>query len=52
MYLVIGGSGSGKSILSGWIVERLQRSSGKKSFDVVSVIIGLQIDRSFLVGSS
>lgn len=40
MFLITGGSGTGKSILSGWIVERLQRSLGKKSFDVNSVIIG------------
>lgn len=40
MFLITGGSGSGKTILSGWIVERLERSLGKKSFDVNSVIIG------------
>lgn len=38
---ISGASGSGKSILSGWIVERLQRVVGRKSFDVDSVIIGL-----------
>lgn len=40
MYFITGDSGSGKSILCGWIVERLQRTLGKKSFDVHSVIIG------------
>lgn len=39
--LVISGeSGSGKSILSGWIAERLERALGGKSYVVNSVIIG------------
>lgn len=38
---ISGASGYGKSILSGWIVERLQRVVGRKSFDVDSVIIGM-----------
>ncbi|MCJ1467798.1 hypothetical protein MMC07_006423 [Pseudocyphellaria aurata] len=39
MFLITGGSGTGKSILSGWIAERLERTLGRKSFDVNSVII-------------
>ncbi|MCJ1265779.1 hypothetical protein MMC22_005659 [Lobaria immixta] len=50
MFLITGGPGAGKSILSGWIVERLQRSLGKKSFDVNSVIIdsGIKSEASSL----
>ena len=42
MFLITGDSGSGKSILSGWIVERLEGALGKTS-DVNSVIIGMPI---------
>lgn len=44
MLFISGASGYGKSILSGWIVERLQRVIGRKSFDVDSVIIGMSND--------
>lgn len=40
LFRVIGGSGCGKSVLATWIVERLQRPLGHKSFDVISVKIG------------
>ena len=40
MFLVTGASGCGKSVLSSWIIERLQRPLGRRSFDVVSVKIG------------
>ena len=39
-FLVTGASGCGKSVLSSWIIERLQRPLGRRSFDVVSVKIG------------
>ena len=39
--LVINGkSGCGKSVLSGWIVERLQRPLGRKSYETISYVIG------------
>ena len=40
MFLVTGASGCGKSVLSSWIIERLQRPLGRRSFDVISVKIG------------
>ncbi len=40
LFLVTGTLGCGKSVLSSWIVERLQRPLGRKTFDVVSVKIG------------
>jgi hypothetical protein len=38
---VTGPSGSGKSILSGWILERLQRPIGGKMYEVYSIKIGM-----------
>ena len=35
-----GPSRCGKSVLAGWITERLQRPIGKKSFDLVSCTVG------------
>lgn len=35
-----GPAGCGKSVLSGWIVERLQRPLGKKVYDTISSSIG------------
>ena len=35
--------GCGKSVLSGWIVERLQRPLGRKSYETLSHIIGTYI---------
>lgn len=39
---ITGGSGSGKSILSGWIAERLERALGGKTYVVNSIIIGMK----------
>lgn len=40
LFRVIGGSGCGKSVLATWIIERLQRPLGRRTFDVLSVKIG------------
>lgn len=40
LFLVTGASGCGKSVLSSWIIERLQRPLARKSYDVISVKIG------------
>ena len=37
---VTGPAGSGKSKLSAWIVERLQRPLGKKTYNTLSITIG------------
>jgi ABC-type multidrug transport system fused ATPase/permease subunit len=37
---ITGPSGSGKSILAGWIVERLQKPLDKKMYETLSVTIG------------
>ena len=37
---ITGPSGSGKSILAGWIVERLQKPLDKKIYETLSVTIG------------
>ena len=37
---IIGPAGCGKSVLSRWIIERLQRPVGKKSFETLYVTIG------------
>ena len=34
-----GKPGSGKTVLSGWIVERLQRPLGRKSYSTISFVI-------------
>lgn len=39
--VVTGSSGTGKSMLSGWVLERLQRPIGKKSYDSLSISIGV-----------
>jgi hypothetical protein len=39
---ITGASGSGKSMLSGWILERLQRPIGKKTYETLSLDIGKQ----------
>lgn len=39
--VVTGTSGTGKTVLAGWIVERLQRPLGKKSFVSLSINIGM-----------
>jgi polynucleotide 5'-kinase involved in rRNA processing len=36
---ITGPAGSGKTYLSGWIVERLQRPLGKKSYELISCSI-------------
>lgn len=36
-----GPAGCGKSVLSSWIVERLQRPLGKKGYDTLSIRIGM-----------
>ncbi len=41
IFLVTGIGGSGKSFLSGWITERLQRTLEKKTYIVNSVTIGM-----------
>jgi type II secretory ATPase GspE/PulE/Tfp pilus assembly ATPase PilB-like protein len=41
IFLVTGSGGSGKSFLSGWIAERLQRTLDKKTYIVNSVTIGM-----------
>lgn len=38
---ITGPSGSGKSVLSGWIVERLQRPLGKKTHETLYLTIGM-----------
>jgi ABC-type multidrug transport system fused ATPase/permease subunit len=38
---ITGPSGSGKSILAGWIVERLQKPLDKKMYETLSVTIGM-----------
>ena len=42
MFLITGGPGSGKSTLASWTMERLEKSLGRKSYDVNSVMIGTQ----------
>lgn len=37
---ITGPPSSGKSMLSGWILERLQRPIGKKTFETLSISIG------------
>jgi ABC-type lipoprotein export system ATPase subunit len=38
---ITGPSGSGKSILAGWIVERLQKPLDKKMYETLSSTIGM-----------
>ena len=40
---VSGPAGCGKSVLSGWTVERLQRPLGRRSFATLSYTIGMSI---------
>jgi ABC-type glutathione transport system ATPase component len=40
VFAITGPSGSGKSILAGWILERLQRPLDKKIHATLSLIIG------------
>ena len=40
LFLVTGKDGCGKTVLSEWIVERLQRTLGRKSYDVLSLELG------------
>ena len=37
---VVGPAGCGKTVLSGWIIERLQRSLGKKSHETLAFTFG------------
>ena len=41
MFEITGPAGCGKSVLSGWIIERLQRPLGKKTHQTISYIIGM-----------
>ena len=41
IFLITGSDGSGKSFLSGWIAERLQRTLERKTYTVISVAIGM-----------
>ena len=38
---VVGPTGCGKSVLAGWIVERLQRPLGRKTYETLSYTIGM-----------
>lgn len=40
---ITGPSGSGKNMLSGWILERLQRPIGKKTYETLSLSIGKEL---------
>ena len=46
---IVGPAGCGKSVLSRWIVERLQRPLGKRSFETLFFTIGRSFE-SMLVG--
>ena len=51
---IIGPAGCGKSVLSRWIIERLQRPVGKKSFETLYVTIGrspFSVWNLFLLGT-
>ena len=39
-----GKPGSGKSVLAGWILERLQRPLGRKSYNTITYIISMYKD--------
>ncbi|KAI9703724.1 MAG: hypothetical protein M1836_007494 [Candelina mexicana] len=39
LFFVAGKAGSGKSVLTGWIVDRLRRAHGKKAYEVISYAI-------------
>lgn len=41
IFLITGSDGSGKSFLSGWIAERLQRTLERKTYAIISVTIGM-----------
>ena len=40
VFTITGPAGSGKSVLSGWIEQRLQRPLGRKSYETVSYTFG------------
>lgn len=43
VFTITGASGCGKSVLAGWIIERLQRPLGRKTHATLSYIIGMHL---------
>lgn len=49
---IVGPAGCGKSVLSHWIIERLQRPLGKKTYETLFFTIGRSISLAFSISSS
>lgn len=43
IFMVTGSAGSGKSVLSEWVVERLQAFKGRRATEVIRYTIGLYL---------